>query len=154
MTIPIAERHADKIPGTLSCFDRVVITGTLPELCHTRAMAATLRAGGFRLFDYARFAESGRAGSTRGFFQRPVAGGTRPCDATISSHTPGRSTPCTILDGRVSLCLTRRWWGATIVPPMEWHDQIPARRELAVLRDASHGLPTASVDRAARIRGT
>ena len=57
MMIPITQRYADKILGTLSCFDRVVITGTLPELCHSQAMAATLRAEGFRLFDYARFAE-------------------------------------------------------------------------------------------------
>jgi len=35
----------------------VVIAGTLPELCHAQAMAATLRIEGFRLFDYARFAE-------------------------------------------------------------------------------------------------
>ena len=53
MMIPITERYADKILGTLSSFDRVVITGTLPELCHPQAMAATLRTGGFRLFDYA-----------------------------------------------------------------------------------------------------
>jgi hypothetical protein len=57
MMMPITERYADKILGTLSCFDRVVITGTLPELCHAQVMAATLRGEGFRLFDYTRFAE-------------------------------------------------------------------------------------------------
>ena len=29
---PFVERHRDKISGVLSCFDRVVITGTLPAL--------------------------------------------------------------------------------------------------------------------------
>jgi hypothetical protein len=50
------ERHASKILGTLSCFDRVVITGTLPDICHAEAMAAHLRAKDVRLFDYPQFA--------------------------------------------------------------------------------------------------
>jgi hypothetical protein len=31
---PFVERHQEDISGTLSCFDRVVITGTVPEICH------------------------------------------------------------------------------------------------------------------------
>ncbi len=53
----ITERYANDIAGTLSCFDRVIINGTLPDICHGGAMAATLRRWGCRLFDYARFAE-------------------------------------------------------------------------------------------------
>jgi hypothetical protein len=51
------ERHREKISGVLSCFDRVVITGTLPDICHAEAMAQYLRARGVRLFDYPRWAE-------------------------------------------------------------------------------------------------
>jgi hypothetical protein len=51
------ERHADKIRGTLSCFDRVVITGTLPDICHAEAMAGYLTAKQIRLFDYTQWAE-------------------------------------------------------------------------------------------------
>lgn len=50
------ERHASKILGTLSCFDRVVITGTLPDICHAEVMARHLGAKGIRLFDYPQFA--------------------------------------------------------------------------------------------------
>jgi hypothetical protein len=50
------ERHAAKIVGTLSCFDRVVITGTLPDICHAEAVAMYLTARGVRLFDYPQFA--------------------------------------------------------------------------------------------------
>jgi hypothetical protein len=50
------ERHASKILGTLSCFDRVVITGTLPDICHAEAMAVHLGTNGIRLFDYPQFA--------------------------------------------------------------------------------------------------
>ncbi|MBM4093966.1 MAG: MarR family transcriptional regulator [Planctomycetes bacterium] len=51
------ERHREKILGVLSCFDRVVITGTLPDLCHAEAMAGYLGKRGIRLFDYPRWAE-------------------------------------------------------------------------------------------------
>jgi hypothetical protein len=51
------ERHAAKILGVLSCFDRVVITGTLPDICHAGAMAGYLSANGTRLFDFPRFAQ-------------------------------------------------------------------------------------------------
>lgn len=53
----ISERYADRILGTISCFDRVVITGTLVDIAYAGAMAATLTARGFRLFDYTQFAE-------------------------------------------------------------------------------------------------
>ncbi len=51
------DRHSDKIRGVLSCFDRVVLTGTLPDLCHADAMARFLGARQIRLFDYPRWAE-------------------------------------------------------------------------------------------------
>jgi hypothetical protein len=51
------ERHAEKIRGVLCCFDRVVITGTLPDLCHAGAMARYLGERQVRLFDYPRWAE-------------------------------------------------------------------------------------------------
>lgn len=53
----LTERYAAQIHGVLSCFDRVVITGTLPGICHGEGMAAHLRSHGVRLFDYPRFAE-------------------------------------------------------------------------------------------------
>ena len=50
------ERHAAKIRGTLSCFDRVVITGTLPDIAYAGAMATYLTARHVRLFDYPQWA--------------------------------------------------------------------------------------------------
>jgi hypothetical protein len=50
--------HQDEIGCVLSCFDRVVITGTLPDICHPKAaMAGYLSYRDIRLFDYARWAE-------------------------------------------------------------------------------------------------
>src|SRR3972149_854877 len=53
----LTETYADKIGGTLSCFDRVIITGSLVDIAYAEAMAKTLRSGGIRLFDYTQFAE-------------------------------------------------------------------------------------------------
>jgi hypothetical protein len=54
---PFVEQHQNEIGGVLSCFDRVVITGTFPDICHARAMAGYLSYRDIRLFDYARWAE-------------------------------------------------------------------------------------------------
>lgn len=57
MDAPLVERYSEQIVGVLSCFDRVVITGTLPEICHAQAMSLHLRSKGLRIFDYTQFAE-------------------------------------------------------------------------------------------------
>jgi len=41
----------------LSCYDRIVITGTLPGICYAAGMTSFLYAKGIRIFDYARFTE-------------------------------------------------------------------------------------------------
>lgn len=53
----LTERYADNIAGVLSCFDRVVITGTLPTFCYANGMALFLSYRHIRIFDYPRFAE-------------------------------------------------------------------------------------------------
>jgi len=53
----LTERYASKIRGVLSCFDRVVITGTIPEICHAKAMTDHLFLAKIRIFDYTKFAE-------------------------------------------------------------------------------------------------
>lgn len=55
--ILLTDRYAPQLRGVLSCFDRIVITGTLTDICYADAMAAHLRARGVRLFDYPRWAE-------------------------------------------------------------------------------------------------
>jgi hypothetical protein len=54
---PFVERHEDQVTGVLSCFDRVVITGTLPDTCHAKALAGFLGYHGIRGFDYSRWTE-------------------------------------------------------------------------------------------------
>ena len=39
---PFVERHHDEIAGVISCFDRVVISGTLLDIGHAQAMSGYL----------------------------------------------------------------------------------------------------------------
>jgi hypothetical protein len=58
MTSTLADRYDDRIAGVLSCYDRVVITGTLPTVCYAAGMTRFLYAHGVRIFDYPQFAAS------------------------------------------------------------------------------------------------
>src|ERR1700687_118751 len=57
MAAPLTDRYARQIRGVLSCYDRVVVTGTIPGVCYAEGMAAFLRAQHIRIFDFPRFAE-------------------------------------------------------------------------------------------------
>jgi len=46
----LLERYASKIKGVLSCFDRVIVYGTLPGLCYAAGMTSYLKARGVRIF--------------------------------------------------------------------------------------------------------
>ena len=53
----LTERYRSRLHGVLSCYDRIVITGTLPGICYAAGMTSFLNAQRIRIFDYARFAE-------------------------------------------------------------------------------------------------
>jgi len=53
----LTERYSEKINGVLSCYDRVLLQGTLPGLCYTDGMTRYLGEHNIRVFDYAKFAE-------------------------------------------------------------------------------------------------
>jgi hypothetical protein len=53
----LSERYADDLDGVLSCYDRIVITGSLQPLCYAQGMTHYLYQQGIRIFDYAQFAE-------------------------------------------------------------------------------------------------
>src|SRR3984893_8589661 len=58
MTGSLTERYDDRIAGVLSCYDRVVVTGTLPTVCYAAGMTKFLYAIGIRIFDYPQFAST------------------------------------------------------------------------------------------------
>jgi hypothetical protein len=53
----LTTRYASKIEGILSCYDRIVITGTLPVLSNANHLTSYLYQHQIRVFDYAKFAE-------------------------------------------------------------------------------------------------
>jgi hypothetical protein len=53
----LTERYADRILGVLRCFDRVIITGTLPDFGHAEAATRHLYMQQVRIFDFAEFAK-------------------------------------------------------------------------------------------------
>jgi len=55
MTLALTERYSEHLAGVLSCYDRVLITGTLPGVCYAAGMTHILYAKGIRIFDYAQF---------------------------------------------------------------------------------------------------
>ena len=57
MSQSLTDRYDDRIAGMLSCYDRVVITGTIPVICYAEGMTHFLFARGIRIFDYASFAQ-------------------------------------------------------------------------------------------------
>ena len=53
----LTERYRERLAGVLSCYDRIIVTGTLPGACYATGMTAFLSARQIRIFDYPRFAE-------------------------------------------------------------------------------------------------
>jgi len=54
MSTHLIERYNNDLQGVLSCYDRVVITGTLPGVCYARGMTSYLYANQIKVFDYAK----------------------------------------------------------------------------------------------------
>lgn len=54
----LTDRYREQISGVLDCYDRMIITGTLPQLCYAEGMTSFLYAKRIRIFDYPKtFAE-------------------------------------------------------------------------------------------------
>ena len=53
----LTEGHCDQISGELSCYDRVLLFGTLPKLCCAEGMTSYMYERKMRIFDYPKFAE-------------------------------------------------------------------------------------------------
>lgn len=57
MKTQLVNRYAVNMHGVLSCYDRIVISGTLPEACYAGRMGRFFVQKGVRIFDYAQFSE-------------------------------------------------------------------------------------------------
>lgn len=53
----LAARYRNQLAGSLRCFDRVIVHGTLVDVAHPAALVVAMKAAGFRPCDLTRFAE-------------------------------------------------------------------------------------------------
>jgi len=53
----LTEKYKEKISGILSCYDRIIIQGTLPEWCFDKGMTSFLYSQGVRIFNFPQFAQ-------------------------------------------------------------------------------------------------
>jgi hypothetical protein len=53
----LTEHHAKQIAGVVSCYDRVMVQGTLPVFCYREGMSAYLSKRRIRIFDFIQFAK-------------------------------------------------------------------------------------------------
>jgi hypothetical protein len=53
----LTERYQGQIAGTLSCYDRIIIQGTVPRWCYASGMTEYLYQHQIRIFDYPKWAE-------------------------------------------------------------------------------------------------
>jgi|CXWL01.1.fsa_nt_gi hypothetical protein len=51
---PLTERYQADLPGGLSCYGRMIITGTLPGACYAGGMTSFLNFRHIKIFDYAK----------------------------------------------------------------------------------------------------
>ena len=77
----LTERHAKQIAGVLSCYDRVIVQGTLPAFCYADGMTAYLCKRRIRIFDFLRFGTA--------MFAHSVSGST----ASQAGPAPPRNRP-------------------------------------------------------------
>lgn len=54
----LTQRYRSQIAGVLSCYDRIIIQGTLPKWCYAQGMTGYLYERQIRIFDYPKWAES------------------------------------------------------------------------------------------------
>jgi hypothetical protein len=53
----LTERYQAQVAGTLSCYDRIIMQGTVPDWCYAGGMTHYLYEHKIRIFDYAMFAQ-------------------------------------------------------------------------------------------------
>ena len=68
----LTERYRERLAGVLSCYDRIIVTGTLPGACYAKGMMGFLSARQIRVFDY--LSNGKQSGSRIGMEKGPLTG--------------------------------------------------------------------------------
>jgi hypothetical protein len=92
----LTERHADQIGGVLSCYDRLIVQGTLPIFCSADGMTAYLSKRRIRRYSRSRFS---RTSGFAGLNVREQVG--QVFDLPFSCEAVHRSIAVAALQGRI-----------------------------------------------------
>jgi hypothetical protein len=82
----LTERYRERLAGVLSCYDRIIVTRTLPGDCYAKRMMGLLSAR-IRVFDYPRFAEPLRD-RVRDHRPTPALLRQRRADGRLQAYSP------------------------------------------------------------------
>ena len=53
----ITERHEEEINGTITCYDRIIIQGVIPNWSYAEGMTGYFYANNIMIFDFAKFSQ-------------------------------------------------------------------------------------------------
>lgn len=53
----LTDKHADKIYGIVTCYDRMIIQGYIPTWSYAEAMTKYLKTNNIRIFDFSNFSQ-------------------------------------------------------------------------------------------------
>ncbi len=115
----LTKRYAEKITGILSCYDRIVVKGTLPTVCYPEGMTRHLFEKDIRVFDYPKFAEPFREKIKMTAEQLAVANGldiefikshkARKEDI-VKKHFDGKKQGLIYILSAMEICQTYKAW--------------------------------------------
>jgi hypothetical protein len=93
---PLTERYRERLAGVLSCYDRVIVTATLPGACYAKGMTGFLSARQIRILVFVASASDGCCRSAVET-ARPCRRGDRVSETDLLTHMIGGKNA---LDGR------------------------------------------------------
>ena len=53
----LTDKYANKIYGIITCYNRIIIQGYIPNWSHAEAMTTYMKFNGIRIFDYPSFSQ-------------------------------------------------------------------------------------------------
>ena len=115
-----AERYRERLAGVLSCYDRIIVTGTLPGACYAKGMMGFLSARQIRVFGYPHLPNRFVIACATALPNWPVRlaspSNTLPRSTFARKTSSPRSLPCAATIPAWSIS-SRRWKPATPTSP-------------------------------------
>lgn len=115
----LTNRYAEKIIGTLGCYDRILVKGTLPTICYAEGMTRYLANNNIRVFDYAKFAEpfrekikmqAGQLAAANGLTIEFIRSSKARKEDIVKKHFDGKKLGLVYLLSAMETCQTYKPW--------------------------------------------